>query len=210
MRKTNNLEKLANFFSNMPGIGIKTAHKLAFHVLKLKEEEVVEFTKTILNVYKNTKKCSICQNYTEGEICSICSDEKRDKSIICVVETPKDVISFEKTNAFFGRYHVLHGLISPFNGIGPKQLSIKELVLNIKNNSEIKEIILATSPTVEGETTAMYIAKVLKPFKISVSRLAYGISVGSEIQYADSMTILKAIENRNKIWKKIQIILREL
>lgn len=199
MREISNLEKLANFFSNMPGIGIKTAYKLAFHILKLNEKEVTDFTDAILNTHKNTKKCLICQNYTENKICSICSDEKRDKSVICVVESSKDVISFERTNAFFGRYHVLHGLISPFNGIGPKQLSIKELVLNIKNNSEIKEIILATSPTDEGETTAMFIAKVLKPFNVKISRLAYGISVGSEIQYADSMTILKAIENRNEI-----------
>ena len=210
MKETSNLEKLAKFFSLMPGIGIKMAYKLAFHILKLNENEVIEFTKTVLNAHKNTKKCLICQNYTENKICSICSDEKRDKSVICIVESPKDVISFERTNAFFGRYHVLHGLISPFNGIGPKQLSIKELVLNIKNNSEIKEVILATSPTDEGETTAMYVAKVLKPFNVTISRLAYGISVGSEIQYADSMTILKAIENRNKIWKKTRIILIEL
>ncbi len=197
LNKSNNLNKLSKIFASMPGIGTKSAWRLAFHILKLSNEEVLDFTNTITNVYNNTKRCSVCENYTEKTICEICSDEKRNKNMVCVVESPKDVITFEKSNGFFGRYHVLHGLISPIDGIGPEQLTIKKLFLNVKNNSGIKEIILATSPTVEGESTAMYIAKILKPLNVKISRLAYGISIGSEIQYADNMTILKSIENRN-------------
>lgn len=195
----NNIEKLVEIFSSMPTIGKKSAWKIAYHILSLEEKDVFEIAKTLVNVHKSTKKCEICKNYTENKICKICSDEKRDKKIICIVESPKDVESFERTNSFFGRYYVLHGLISPEKGIGPKKLEIKNLFLMIKNNDSVKEVILATNPTVEGETTAMYIAKILKPLKISISRLAYGISVGSEIQYTDNMTILKAIENRNKL-----------
>ena len=198
--KNNSLNKLSKIFASMPGIGAKSAWKLAFYILKLDEKEVLEFTDTILKAYNNTKKCSICCNYSENSLCEICANEKRDKNIICVVESPKDVIAFEKTNGFCGIYHVLHGLISPIDGIGPKQLTIKNLFLNVKKNKEVREIILATSPTVEGESTAMYIAKILKPLNVVVSRLAYGISIGSEIQYADNMTILKSIENRNKIY----------
>lgn len=198
-KKTNNLKNLAKIFSSMPGIGVKSSWKLAFHILSLKKEEVLKIAKTIVAAKENTKMCKICSNYTEDLICEICKDEKRNKNLICVVESPKDIIAFEKTNAFSGRYHVLHGLISPMNGIGPKQLTIKNLFLKVKKNSEIKEIILATSPTMEGEATAMYIAKILKPLNVFISRLAYGISVGSEIQYADNVSILKAIENRNKI-----------
>ena len=199
MYKENNLKKLAKIFSDMPGIGVKSAWKMVFYILKLDKKKVLEIANTLVSVSKNTKKCRICQNYTEEEICSICSDAKRNKEIICVVENPRDVISFEKTNSFFGTYHVLHGLISPIEGIGPREIAIKELIINIKKNKNIKEVILATSPTAEGEATAMYIAKLLKPLNIVVSRLAYGISIGSEIQYADNMTILKSIENRNKL-----------
>ena len=199
MYKENNLKKLAKIFSDMPGIGVKSAWKMVFYILKLDKEKVLEIANTLVSVSKNTKKCRICQNYTEEEICSICSDAKRNKEIICVVENPRDVISFEKTNSFFGTYHVLHGLISPIEGIGPREIAIKELIINIKKDKNIKEVILATSPTTEGEATAMYIAKLLKPLNIVVSRLAYGISIGSEIQYADNMTILKSIENRNKL-----------
>lgn len=199
MYKESNLKKLAKIFSDMPGIGVKSAWRMVFYILKLDKEKVLDIANTLVNVSKNTKKCRICQNYTEEEICSICSDIKRNKEIICVVENPRDVISFEKTNSFFGTYHVLHGLISPIEGIGPKEIAIKELLINVKKNKNVKEIILATSPTTEGEATAMYIAKLLKPFNVVVSRLAYGISIGSEIQYADNMTILKSIENRNKL-----------
>ncbi len=199
MYRENNLKKLAKIFSDMPGVGVKSAWKMVFYILKLDKEKVLDIANTLVSVSKNTKKCKVCQNYTEQEICSICSDMKRNKEIICVVENPRDVISFEKTNSFFGTYHVLHGLISPIEGIGPKEIAIKELLVNIKRNKNIKEVILATSPTTEGETTAMYIAKLLKPLNVVVSRLAYGISIGSEIQYADNMTILKSIENRNKL-----------
>lgn len=199
MYKKDNLKKLAKIFSDMPGIGVKSAWRIVFYILKLDKEKVLDIANTLVSVSKNIKKCKICQNYTEEEICSICSDIKRNKEIICVVENPRDVISFEKTNSFFGTYHVLHGLISPIEGIGPKEIAIKELLINIKKNKTIKEVILATSPTTEGEATAMYIAKLLKPFNVVVSRLAYGISIGSEIQYADNMTILKSIENRNKL-----------
>lgn len=199
MCKENSLKNLAKIFSDMPGIGVKSAWKMVFYILKLDKKEVLKIADTLVNVSENTKKCRICQNYTEGEICSICSDPKRKKDLICVVESSRDVVSFERTNSFFGIYHVLHGLISPIEGIGPKQIAIKELLINIKNNEKIKEVILATSPTAEGEATAMYISKLLKPLNILVSRLAYGISIGSEIQYADNMTILKAMENRNKL-----------
>ncbi len=196
---TNNLQKLAKIFSEMPGIGTKFAWKLAFHILSLSKEEILNMSQTILKAHSNTKKCSICQNYTEEEVCAICKSNDRNSEILCVVESPKDVIAFEKTNAFSGKYHVLHGLINPSEGVGPKQLSMKELFLNVKANRKIKEVILATSPTIEGDSTAVYIAKFLKPFGVKISRLAYGISVGSEIQYADSMTILKAIENRHDV-----------
>ena len=199
MCKENSLKNLAKIFSDMPGIGVKSAWKMVFYILKLDKKEVLKIADTLVNVSENTKKCRICQNYTEREICSICSDPKRKKDLICVVESSRDVISFERTNSFFGTYHVLHGLISPIEGIGPKQIAIKELLINIKNNEKIKQVILATSPTAEGEATAMYISKLLKPLNILVSRLAYGISIGSEIQYADNMTILKAMENRNKL-----------
>ncbi len=198
-KKENNLKKLANIFSSLPGIGAKSAWKLVFHILTLDKEKVLNLTNTILNVHEKTKRCLICQNLTEDDVCDICKDEKRNKDVICVVETPKDVMAFENSNSFSGRYHVLHGLISPMHGIGPKQLTIKQIILTIKKNKNIKEIILATSPTTEGEATAMYIAKLIKPLNILITRIAYGMSVGSEVQYADNITILKAIENRNKI-----------
>lgn len=199
LKKQNAIERLAEIFSSMPGIGKKSAWKIVYHILSLEEKDTLEIAKTLIYARKNIKKCEICKNYTENKVCKICSDEKRNKKIICVVESPKDIESFERINSFFGRYYVLHGLISPVKGIGPKKLGIKNLFLRIKNDIDVKEVILATNPTVEGETTAMYIAKILKPLKISISRLAYGISVGSEIQYTDNMTILKAIENRNKL-----------
>ncbi len=193
------LENLARSFASMPGVSTKFAWKLAFHILTLKKDEVLSISNNIIKAFENTKRCNICQNFTDEEVCSICSNESRDKSKVCVVQYPKDVFTLERCNAYFGRYHVLHGLLSPAEGVGPKQLTIKELIKNIKQNGCIKEVILATNPTVEGEATAMYVANILKPFNLNLTRIAYGISVGSEIQYADSVTILKAIENRNKI-----------
>lgn len=197
--ENNNLKKLAKIFSEMPGVGTKFAWKLAFHFLSLSKEQVLDIAQTILKAHSNTKRCSICQNYTETKICEICKNQDRNNEILCVVESPKDVMAFERTRAFSGKYHVLHGLINPSEGIGPKQLTMKELFLNVKANKQLKEVILATNPTIEGESTAIYIAKFLKNFKLKVSRLAYGISVGSEIQYTDSITILKAIENRSNM-----------
>jgi len=199
VKKTTNLERLAQIFADMPTIGKKSAWKLAFHILSLEKEKVFDIANTIIKARETTRRCKLCQNLTDEEICYICSDVKRDKSIICVVESPKDVLAFEKSSSFFGVYHVLHGLLSPMDGIGPKQITIKELINNIKNNKKIKEVILATSPTLEGEATAMYISKILKSYEITKTRLAYGISVGTELQYADNMTISKAIENRSNI-----------
>lgn len=192
------LKKLAEQFAALPGIGKKSAWKLAFHVLTLTKQQANEFANAIIKAHEKIHKCSICQNLTDKEICDICEDKSRNKNIICVVESSKDIIAFERSRSFDGVYHVLHGLISPMDGVGPEQLSIKELLSRV-NNENVQEVILATSPTIEGEATAMYISKLLKPLNIIVSRLAYGIPVGGELEYADEMTISKAIENRNKL-----------
>ena len=190
------LKKLSEKFAALPGIGRKSAWRLVFHVLSMDEHEVESFAKVLLSARKNVRRCSVCQNLTEGKVCAVCSSSERKKELICVVETSKDVIAFEKSRSFDGLYHVLHGLISPMDGVGPDDLSIKQLLLRIKSGA-VKEVILATSPTVEGDVTAIYISKLLKPLEIVVSRLAYGVPVGSELQYADEMTICKALENRN-------------
>lgn len=190
------LKRLAEQFASLPGIGRKTAWRLAFFVLNLTEEQAQEFATAIVDVHHSIHRCSICQNFTDKEICDVCDDLSRDNSILCVVESPKDVVVFERSRGFNGLYHVLHGLISPMDGIGPDELTIKELLDRIKQG-DIKEVIMATNPTVEGEATAMYISKLLKPLEVVVSRLAYGVPVGGELEYADEMTISKAIENRN-------------
>lgn len=190
------LKRLAEQFASLPGIGRKTAWRLAFFVLNLTEEQAQEFASAIVDVHHSIRRCSICQNFTDKEVCDVCDDSSRDKSIICVVESPRDVVVFERSRGFNGLYHVLHGLISPMDGVGPDELTIKELLNRIKQEN-IKEVIMATNPTVEGEATAMYISKLLKPLDVVVSRLAYGVPVGGELEYADEMTISKAIENRN-------------
>lgn len=190
------LKKLAEKFAALPGIGRKSAWRLAFHVLVMETQEVEDFAKILVAARNNIKRCNICQNLTDGKVCNICSSTDRKVDLICVVESSKDVIAFEQSRSFDGLYHVLHGLISPMDGIGPDDLTIKQLLLRIQN-SAVKEVILATSPTVEGDVTAMYISRLLKPLGIVVSRLAYGVPVGSELQYADEMTISKALENRN-------------
>jgi len=190
------LRRLAEQFASLPGIGRKTAWRLAFFVLNLPEEQAKEFANAIVDVHHSIRRCSICQNFTDKEICDVCDDFSRDKSIVCVVESPRDVVVFERSRGFNGIYHVLHGLISPMDGVGPDELTIKDLLNRIKQEN-IKEVIMATSPTVEGEATAMYISKLLKPLEVVVSRLAYGVPVGGELEYADEMTISKAIENRN-------------
>ncbi|MEG0895153.1 MAG: recombination mediator RecR [Oscillospiraceae bacterium] len=192
------LQKLIEQFASLPGIGRKTASRLAFYILSLPKEQAQIFANSIMEAHTKIKYCKICQNFSEDEICDICDNPNRDKSIICVVEDAKDVMAFERTKEYRGTYHVLGGLISPMDGIGPDQIQIKSLLSRI-NQGDISEVIMATNPTVEGEATAMYIAKLLKPFSIMVSRLSFGIPVGSDLEYADEVTLFKALENRNKL-----------
>lgn len=187
---------LSEQFAKLPGIGMKTAQRLAYHVMSMPESDVQEFADAMVNARKSIHPCSVCQNFTDGSVCSICSDNMRDRTTICVVETPKDVSAFERSGEYNGLYHVLHGLISPINGIGPEQLKIKELLSRINGTDEV---IMATNPTVEGEATAMYIAKLLKPLGVKVTRLAFGLPVGGTLEYADDITLFKALENRNEL-----------
>ncbi len=189
------LEKLIEQFRRLPGIGKKTAVRLAFSVLDFTAEEAYAFADAIRNAKDQMRTCRVCQNITDGEICSICADEKRDGSVICVVEDAKAVMSLEKVKEYDGVYHVLHGAISPMAGIGPDKLKIAELISRLADGS-VKEIIIATNPTIEGEATAMYLTKLIKPLGIKVSRLAYGIPVGGELEYADEVTLMRAIEGR--------------
>ncbi|MEG0693582.1 MAG: recombination mediator RecR [Oscillospiraceae bacterium] len=192
------LTKLIEQFASLPGIGRKTAQRLAFYILTLSKEQAKEFSDSIMEAHDKIKYCEICKNYTDGTICDVCSDERRDKSILCVVEDAKDVAAFERTREYKGSYHVLGGLISPMDGIGPDQIFIKELLKRVQDGV-VKEVVMATNPTVEGEATAMYISRLLKPFGVYVSRLAYGIPVGSDLEYADEITLFKALENRSEI-----------
>lgn len=189
---------LSEQFARLPGIGMKSAQRLAYYVMSMSETQVKEFADSLINARQKVHLCSVCQNFTELPVCSICSDELRDKSIICVVESPKDVSAFERTGEFNGLYHVLHGLISPLNGTGPDDIKIHELLKRVSNDS-VNEVIMATNPTVEGEATAMYIAKLLKPLNIKVTRLASGLPVGGTLEYADEITLFKALENRCEI-----------
>jgi recombination protein RecR len=191
------LSKLIEQFERLPGIGRKTAQRLAFFVLSLSEEKANEFAKAIVDAKKSMHFCKICQNLTDTDVCSICASSARNKTIICVVEDPRDVVSFERTRDFDGLYHVLHGVISPMDGIGPDHIKIKELLNRIKGD-EISEIIMATNPDVEGEATAMYISRLLKPMNIKVTRLAYGIPVGGDLEYADEVTLSRALEGRRE------------
>ena len=193
------IEKLIEAFERLPSIGHKTAVRLAFHILDTNEEEITEFINSITNAKKNLKYCSQCFNISDTDPCPICGSPKRDKSIICVVEDVKDVIAMERTHEFKGVYHVLHGSISPMNGIGPDEIKIKELLNRIQNNNEIKEIILATNPRVEGEATAMYISKILKQLELKVTRIAHGIPVGGDLEYTDEVTLTKALEGRHEL-----------
>ncbi len=192
------LTKLIEQFASLPGIGIKTAQRLAFYMLTLSKEQTEAFVSAVLEAHEKIKRCEICKNFTDQPICSICSSDERDHSVICVVEGPKDVVAFERTREYRGTYHVLNGLISPMDGIGPDQLTIKELITRL-GDGVVKEVIMATNPTVEGEATAMYLSKLIKPLGIRVTRLAYGIPVGGELEYADEVTLFKALENRNEI-----------
>lgn len=192
------LARLVDEFRKMPSIGSKSAERLAFYVLGLEEKDVKNLTEAISEAHDKIHQCEICRNLTEDEVCPICKSDKRDRSIICVVEDPRDVVVIERTHEFNGLYHVLHGVISPINGVGPEELTIKELLSRLNNNT-VKEVIMATNPTVEGEATAMYISRLLKPLGIEVSRLAYGIPVGADIEYADEVTISRALEGRRII-----------
>ncbi len=189
------VENLIEQFQKLPGVGRKTAQRLAFFVLSLPEAEAEGFANAILNAKKLVKFCNECQNLTDTELCSICADNARDKTTVCVVSDPKDVAAIEKTREYNGLYHVLHGCISPMNGIGPDDVRIKELLARVAKG-EIKEVIMATNPDTEGEATAMYISRLLKPFGISTTRLAYGIPVGGHLEFADEMTLTRAIEGR--------------
>jgi recombination protein RecR len=188
---------LAEQFAKLPGIGMKSAERLAYHVMSMSESDVREFAEALINAHSKVHTCAICQNLTENEICTICADARRDKSTICVVETPKDISAFERTREYKGTYHVLHGLISPIDNVTPDKLKIKELLARIDDS--VAEVIMATNPTVEGEATAMYISKLLKPLGVKVTRLAFGLPVGGILEYTDEITLYKALENRNEI-----------
>lgn len=188
--------KLIEEFSKLPGIGRKTAQRLAFHILDMKGNEVVELAKAIVNAKKLTKHCKICSNLTEGDTCNICDNVKRDNSVICVVENVRDISAMERTKEFNGVYHVLHGAISPLDGIGPDEINIKNLFSRL--NGDVKEVILATNPTIEGEATAVYISRLIKPLGIKVTRIAHGIPVGGDIEYADEVTLMRALEGRRE------------
>ncbi len=190
--------KLIEEFEKLPGIGHKTAQRLAFHVLNLSTEKADALASAIRDAKLKTSYCSICSNLTESDPCSVCRDVKRDQSTICVVEDPRDVVALERVREFKGVYHVLHGAISPMEGIGPEDIKIKELIKRVRD-ADIREVILATNPNVEGEATAMYISKLLKPAGIKTTRIAHGIPVGGDLEYADEVTLAKAMEGRREI-----------
>ena len=193
------LNKLINELSKLPGIGGKTAQRLAFHILALEESEATALANSIVNAKRSLHYCSVCGNLTDTDPCETCSDESRDRTKVCVVETPQDVIAMERIREFKGLYHVLHGAISPVEGIGPNDINLKSLITRLQQHDEIDEIIVATNPNIEGEATAMYIARLLKPSGIKVTRIAHGIPVGGDLEYADEVTLLKAMEGRREI-----------
>ena len=192
------LERLVDQFESLPGIGHKSAQRIAYHVLNMSREEAQRFAQAITDAHENIHYCSVCCNLTDSDLCPICRSDNRDKSIICVVEDPRDVFALERTNEFNATYHVLHGAISPLGGVGPDQLKIKELLKRVGDGA-VKEVIMATNPTVDGEATAMYISRLLKPLGIRVTRLAYGIPVGGDLEYADEVTLSRAIEGRQEL-----------
>lgn len=192
------LENLIDKFASLPGIGRKSAQRLAFYVLGLPEEEAKNFAEAILEAKANVHCCRICQNLTEGELCSICASDHRDKGTICVVSEPRDVLSIERGHEYNGTYHVLHGALSPMSHVGPDDIKIKELLVRVAEN-DVDEVIMATNPDTEGEATAMYISRLLKPFNVKVTRLAYGIPVGSNLEFADDATLNRAMEGRTEM-----------
>ena len=192
------LERLTEQFARLPGIGMKSAQRLAFYVLSLPKDEAQSFAQAILDAKDSVRLCPVCQNLTDQELCTICADPERDHSLICVVAEPKDVIAMERAREYHGVYHVLHGVISPSAGVKPENLRIPELMARLGDGT-VNEVIIATNPTVEGEATAMYLTRLIKPLGIKVSRLAYGIPVGGELELADEVTLMRAIEGRRSL-----------
>ena len=193
------LNKLINELSKLPGIGGKTAQRLAFHILSLSDREAEALAEAIVSAKKNLRYCSECGNLTDQDKCLICSDATRDRSVICVVETPQDVMAMERIREYKGLYHVLHGAISPAEGIGPNDINLKSLITRLQASDEVKEIIIATNPNIEGEATAMYISRLLKPAGIKVTRIAHGLPIGGDLEYADEETLFKAMEGRREL-----------
>ena len=191
-------ENLIDSFASLPGIGRKSAQRLAFHILSLPAEEAEDFANAVLDARKNVHTCPVCQNLTDGELCPVCASPNRDRSTICVVSEPRDVLSIERGREYNGTYHVLHGVLSPMNHVGPDDLRIREL-LNRVAEGEISEVIMATNPDTEGDATAMYISRLLRPFEVKVTRLGFGVPVGSNLEYADDATMLKALEGRREM-----------
>ena len=187
----------AEQFAKLPGIGMKTAQRLAYFMLNRPAEEVEEFAEEIVKARHSVHFCQICQNFTDREVCAVCDDDRRDRTVICVVEAPKDVSALERAGGFSGVYHVLHGLLSPMDGIGPQELRITELMTRL--SGDVSEVIMATNPTVEGEATASYLSRLIKPMGIRVTRLAYGLPAGAALEYADDVTLQRALENRNEL-----------
>ncbi len=194
MAEIESLVRLAEQFGRLPGVGRKSAMRMAYSVLALDMEEAADFADAILDAKRKIHLCPVCQNLTDRELCSVCEDEDRDRSVICVVEDAKAVMSVEKVREYRGLYHVLHGVISPMNGITPDKLKLKELLVRL--DESVKEVIVATNPTVEGEATAMYISRLIKPLGVKVTRLAYGVPVGADLEYADEVTLFRALEGR--------------
>ena len=192
------LERLTEQFARLPGIGSKTAQRLAFHVLSLPRESAEEFARAIVDARENVHTCPVCQNLTDREICPICDDPERDQTTICVVAEPRDVVAMERSREYAGVYHVLHGVISPLNHVGPDNLRVRELLERVAKGG-VQEVIMATNPDTEGEATAMYLSRLLRPLEVKVTRLAYGIPVGSQLEYADEITLLRALEGRREI-----------
>ena len=192
------LQNLADQFARLPGIGGKTAQRLAFHVLSLPLDEAQDFADTIMEAKRTVHTCPVCQNLTDREICPICDDDMRDRSVICVVADPKDVIAMERSREFSGVYHVLHGVISPLNHVTQDDIKIRELLQRVASGT-VREVIMATNPDTEGEATAMYISRLLRPMEVKVTRLAYGVPVGSQLEYADEVTLSRALEGRQEI-----------
>lgn len=192
------IAKLIEAFAKLPGIGNKTAQRLAFHLLDVSDKEAEDLAYAIMNAKKSIKYCKVCCNITDRDKCNVCADPKRDESIICVVEDPRDVVAMERIREFKGVYHVLHGAISPMDGIGPDDIKIRELLNRIREG-KVTEIILATNPNIEGEATAMYISKILKPLGVKTTRIAHGVPVGGDLEYTDEITLMKALEGRREI-----------